>query len=149
MEKKRSIGITIFAIVGFIFSGILSFVTSLIYIHGSLKVIKQTMFPQTAFDYLTYSKHGVTIVGIFIVSIMMLVAGLGLMISSVYLFKLKDWSRKLFLYLNTILFFLSVALNPRLAKLTRESLTELFISSIYYLVFIYFFTRPKVKEQFK
>lgn len=140
MDKKRSIGVTIFAIIGLIFSGILSFVTSLFYIYGSFKAIN---------DSFVLVRFGAITSQILLISFIQFFVAIGLIIASLNLFKLKEWSRKLFLCLNTVLFFLVSALNPRITKFTKDSIIELAISSIYYLVFIYFFTRPKVKEQFK
>jgi len=141
MNKKKSVGVTVFAIIGFIFSGLQAFVASLLYISTTLKEMINNHF--------MLSRFGATMTQILIISFLMFFVSLGLMASAIYILKLKDWARKSFLYLNTMLFFLSATLNPRLAKFTTNVIPELFIMSIYYLVFIYFFTRPKVKGQFE
>ena len=135
-NTKRSIGVTLFAIIGFLVSGVQSLVVSILFIYTSINYMKNGASAVTG-------EFGAITSQILFINIIMFFVAIGLIISAIYLFRLKDLARKLFLWLNTILFFLSNAL------VVSSRLPRLLTSLIYCLVFIYFFTRPKVKEQFR
>ena len=133
MEKKRSVGVTIFGYVGLI-GALLGMTENLLKIPNANLV---SMFICFFYIFLNYK-----------------------------LLKLKNWSRVLLLITNGIsAFFITIAIVITLFGLPAKEITEGFkksypndtifgfilflIANIYVYGFIFFFLRPKVKEQFK
>jgi len=78
--------------------------------------------------------------------------GLLLFYAGIGLLKLKDWSRKVVIYLNIFLIIYAYSLLIVFkVKLHKDVIGLLLfvLVNIYFIVPIYYFTRPKVKEQFK
>ena len=131
MEKKRSIGITLFSIYFIIIS-----VGSLILIQ-----LKPSWF---------ISLHRYYYV----------ICDIALLILTVYILQLKEWARRGVIYfqiLNVVLnliFIVQQGMLPEKYPVATGLRVLVFISPIIALgvgafVIIYFFTRPKIKEQFK
>lgn len=152
MEKKRSIGVTIFACF-FIIGGIASIIGILKPKNPSLPIQLQPGMPTIILGYIS--------------TMLSLICG-------IYLLKLKSWARKLAIilcvvHLITIPLFLKIlspinieamrsAMAARGATEMQQKQFEPFaslllmivaaISIIWNLSIVYFFTRTKVKEQF-
>jgi hypothetical protein len=130
MEKKRSVGVTVF--------GILFIVQSIIIL--ILAVI----------EYLVTASYGATAfpVARLIYIILLLLVGLGLL-------GLKSWAEKLILFIIVPLFVIALPYFQfiKLKGLDTPKINlARFIEAIrilYGMLLLYFFTRPKVKEQFK
>lgn len=132
MEKKRSIGVTMF---GWI-----------LILYSIVGLIKRALF-LVNWDFHKGFPLEVTSDWILV---LFLIAGVGLV-------KLKNWGRrlvilaaliKLFFYLKS----LYLAFTPAYKNATGITISfwiSIAIFGIIYLLIIYYFTRPKVKEQFK
>lgn len=117
MEKKRSIGITIFAY----WNIVLGIIGILLFITGSAIII----FPAP----------------------IMVIIGFGLL-------KIKEWARKVEIYLVILDYLSKWAIVFILSKNIKISIWYLYqtrhiISLLVLIITIYFFTRPKVKKQFQ
>lgn len=129
MEKKRSIGVTLFGIL-FIIGGL----------HGTIRGLNMK-------DWFTFYS---------------LISSIFLLILGVNILRLKEWARKGIIYYLVITTLLGIFLLPaifkRQIKLTDIPLAQSDISfiaifsvamwTIVAIIEIFFFTRPKVKEQF-
>jgi len=137
MEKKRSVGVTVFGII-MIIVGILGILSSLV--GGSMicsiaGVKPHAIFLGVGFLFTT-------------IGIMYLIGGFGVL-------SLKPWARNLTLLLssfNSILIILMLLGTVKV--IVKDPIAILYCIPQILLLFlligiIYFFTRPKVKEQFK
>lgn len=122
MGKKRSKGVTIFVCL-FLFWGVLGLI-------GSSVAIWKISSPKTA------------LYMVFVIAMSMLHLFIGF-----HLLKLKEWARKGAIYISIIdmIGVLVVLLSRGVGNVRLRVWEGLIISAIA----IYFFTRPKVKEQFK
>jgi len=75
--------------------------------------------------------------------------GFGFLISGIFLLKLKNWARILFLFTAGAQSLVYIWWNFTVKRDFLEHLVLLFVAILLFLIFYYFFTRPKIKEQFK
>ena len=124
MVEKRSKGITLFGVLGIIFSiSLLLTITPKIFIVFKIQTLLQV------------------------------IAAFGWLIFSIGILKLKSWARQ-GMIIVTMYYIFDTFFPP---KVFWEALTKYFpisviiitISLIFFCSIIFFFTRPKVKEQFK
>ena len=140
MEKKRSKGVTIFGIF-FIFGSIAGLFTS-------------------GFNLFILDLDKTIVFYTFISSILLLILGINIL-------RLKEWARKGTIYYHIATTLIGIYLSPLISNqsairlknlgvtqkeipdITTTSNFALIIPILLTLIVIYFFTRPKVKEQFK
>lgn len=141
MDKKRSIGVTIFGIIVTLFGG-LPIVGLLILFLVSIGkddivkilTLKNDSISQTLFLFLAY--------------LFFLISGIGIL-------KLKNWARVILITLISINFIASlIGLCFSIIKALKGNINlfyiiSAFISLLIFVFVVYFFTRPKVKGQFK
>lgn len=127
MEKKRSKGITIFGWIYILFSvcGLMTLIAGILEGQGILYIF-----------------------AMLVEIILFLAIGIGLL-------KLKEWARKFVVYSNIIVILLFISRTIWLYVVSPESplfpigIMAIFTAVPILLLIIYFFTRPKVREQFK
>lgn len=119
MKKKRSVGVTIFGIFAIMFS----------------------------FAYLTEIQRLSKVIDLKIVVIM----GISFLVFGIFILKLKNWARILFLFVigGQSLIYVSWGFAHGANKGFLEYFVMLIVAVFLFLVSLYYFTRPKVKEQFK
>jgi len=136
MEKKRSVGVTIFAILEFLPT--FGF-TSIKYFNFNNPVAQSIPnFPIIMYTYLA------------LISIFSPICGIGLLL-------LKEWGRKIEIikYIFTYLgFWLIITLgaiftNTSIIRVFKIAWGRFLLLTIVLMIPVFFFTRPKVKEQFK
>ncbi|UCC96004.1 MAG: hypothetical protein JSW40_04440 [Candidatus Omnitrophota bacterium] len=131
VEKKRSVGVTVLAIIYMLNMPITILITAIIFSFIS-KRLSFSVFPYIIKGIIEKGSMfmGVHIIG-FIVGI----------IIGYNILKLRDWARKLVIFLSIIELVLSL--------FSFVTLSPTKIVPFFGLIYLCFFTRPKVKEQFK
>lgn len=105
--------------------------------------------PYVFYAYLSH--HNKSVEEIFSLFLLWIIIGLLFIISGVYLVKLKNWAKRLsiiawlsFLFLGV----LTMLLNP-IELIPLNFWVSGILGLIYFLAQAYYFTRPKIKQQFK
>ena len=139
MERKRFIGITIWSWINIV-AGLVGLFT-----HLRNLIIKP---PQTEIN--LYAKMYTTAPATVIKweAISGILSCVLLLIIGINMLKLKELWRKIFLYLNIYLF-LSMIIVIIISRNIQFALFASCLSAVIQLVQVYYFTRPKVREQFK
>jgi len=142
MEKKRSVGITIVGTIKIFISILfLLFFIFVVLVSSSLtdSSIKQPLF-NSLFEVIIF--------------VCVVIFGLVYLINSVFIFKLNKFSRRISIFLDVIMImliaFLSFIEPPGYFK--KPDLLTFIISSLlwtFFIYFIFYLTRPKVKELFR
>ena len=145
MERKRSVGVTIVSIIMFL-SGLLSFY---------IACILRDVYHLWPFEIRMRNFFSPYIFG----STFFILTALIYCVSSLYILRLKNWARTIIVRYSTFfvivlfLYFPVIERTPALGDLLGMSsfLLSCFISPLvlFSLIFLIFFTRPKVKEQFR
>jgi len=158
MEKKRSIGVTVFGwvlITYFLYNAIFTLLWSFF-----IPETPRSIEPVATFMRLKLAHPSMVLMKLWFVG--NLITGPFLFISSIIagigVLKLKTWSRKF------VVFIYSLGIISKLVQicivLSKDSDVNYFfykeieffsfwLNWVFYIAIIYFFTRPKVKEQFK
>lgn len=140
MEKKRPVGVIVFGIIGIIIGSAVLFYLSMLEINPEIRS-RNFLFP------------------------LHLTVGISFIVSGIAMFKLRNWGRILFLWLMIIysLFGLVIAFvfyilsyrpyDPQMYRFVYEFGLPVGIYVAFFLLpsvtSIYYFTRHKVKEQFR
>lgn len=136
MEKKRPVGVTVFGIAGIIYGSLI--LLGILFYMGYIGSIPSYMVSYV---------------------LILIFFGIGFAVSAIYILKLINLARLVFICL--MIFYLLAGVFPAYALIIVELadvgiLAGLFLMAVYLLFFllpsvasIVFFTRPKVKEQFK
>jgi len=144
IEKKRSKGVTVLGwlhiVWGFLSLILITITIRMLFSPNTLRVIRsrfENRFPPLSFNPWFFIL--ITIIGVF--STLSLIIGRGLL-------DLKEWSRKSAIYLSTFGIIYNLIYLARC--FSRDLRASSWIgNSIISIIIIYFFTRQKVKEQFK
>ncbi len=136
MAKKRSVGVTVF--------GIVAIIISVLHVLPCILILTTT-----------YQIR----LGDIILVISIALIGFAFGFSGIFLLRLKNWARILFMFQMVYLAVILIAFRPFcfLMWLMKSGIEDCLKSLFAWLVclvlpcsiFIYFFTRPKVKEQFR
>ena len=155
MEKKRSIGVTVF--------GILCIIYTLLHFSMPLSLLKEAM----SFVMGKMSTSPFNMVVLVAMSIISWGELIGFFVGGIGVLRLASWGRRLVIIAAILGIFAWAYAGILGGKYTVENKTSLFpfqlsdtlifisgfigtmICSIFNLLCIFFFTRPKVKEQFK
>ncbi|MCU0652321.1 MAG: hypothetical protein MUC39_05205 [Candidatus Omnitrophica bacterium] len=135
MERKSLIGVTLCGIFS-IFMSIFSIYAFFKMLRGYKLIIEMNFMP----NWMVY--YGIAILPI--VAVLLMISGIGIL-------KNKSWGRKILLYIsiyNLLAKIILLCLGIT-QKTPAGKPLGLAISFGVYLLIIYYFTRPKVKEQFK
>jgi len=117
MEKKRSVGVTIFGIFALLFS--FAYIIE-IYVSRLLQAR------------------------------LCLIMGISFLISGIFLFSLRNWACILFLFATGAQSVIYIIFNFNNQSMTIfERIPGFLIATSPFLISLFFFTRPKVREQFK
>lgn len=141
MKEKRSIGIGIFTFFN-ILCGINAIVLEIGFIYFFNDMFRRMMI--APLDLISVQVFSSIFSLIFI--------GILLIVSNVNLLKFKNWARRLSLIAWTAFFchvILLVFLNSNKLISAMKYLIPIILGLVYFLAQVYYFTRPKIKEQFK
>ena len=134
-EKKRAIGVTILGSLNTMFFGFITFLASIFVLFmyskgsdlGQLLEISSPLMIKLTFGYAAF------------MSLIFMITGNGVL-------KLKNWARIATIYFAVFLLISTVAVNfKNIISLNFNFL----IGLIYPVILLYYFTRPKVKKQFR